>query len=191
MTQIELRLLKRPIFRVLVLSSFLFPTVGKAVSSSSLFISPAMAFASKEQEAKKQKKASTPKPKKQVNKNKSKKAPADGFYKNSTLEKIYKRQAKRMKRIDAYKKKGIIGEADNGMLKIRQPQALNGKAKAMMEKVVKVENSDRTIIIREIEKGISGTAKRKAFVRRRLFELYRQTDPRGTYFFQADHWNKK
>ncbi len=160
--------------------------------SLSCFISPTFAFANKAEKTKKiDKKSPVQKQKKSAAKTKSKKTQPDGFYKNATLEKIYKRQAKRMKRIDAYKKKGIIGEADSGLLKIRQPQALNGKAKAMMEKVVKVENSDRQIIIREIEKGISGTEKRKAFVRRRLFELYRQTDPRGTYFFQADHWNKK
>ncbi len=126
--------------------------------------------------------------KKKVNRKKIK---PDPFYSDKTLAKIYRRQAKRMKRLDLFKKKGMIGEADSAMLLIRDLSKLKPKQKKFVQKLVKVENSDRLRIVSAIQKKLTPSMENYKFVRRRLFELYRAMDSSGTYYYEADHWRKK
>lgn len=118
------------------------------------------------------------------------KAQPDPFDTSNHLKAIYKKQAKRMKTIDKFKKKGWIGESDSGLLKYKDPKA-SGKTKELLEKVVSAENKDREDIIKFIEAGVRDTKENKIFIRRRLFELYREMDATGTFYYQADNWHQK
>lgn len=122
---------------------------------------------------------------------KNKKLSPDPFYKSSKLNKIYLRQAKRQRVIIDYKKKGWVGESDDGSLKIRDIKKVSSKDRALLQKAVKVENSDRKIILKEIEKTAKYSESEKKQMRQRLFKGYLEMDPKGTYYFQADHWQVK
>lgn len=126
--------------------------------------------------------------KKIISKGKKKKSP---FVENKTLKKIYGRQARRSKVIDAFKKKGALGESDSGLLKVRTSKGLSKKEKEIMNKFVKAENKDRKRIIAEIEKGGFYTERQKKEIRQTMFKFNRTSDSKGTYFFQADNWQKK
>ncbi len=191
------KLVKEDLKRGLLVLVFIGASLGVpkaifAVGTFPLFVSTSSAFAGKSKEVKAAKKREALKRSKKAQTATKKMAKnPDPFYKSKLLDKIYKRQAKRMKRISEFKKQGVIGEADNGLLKVREVGKLKAKDKELMEKLVKVENSDRQKIFSEMEKDASYTKSNKVFLRRRYFELYRQMDSRGTYFFQADHWHKK
>ncbi len=115
----------------------------------------------------------------------------DPFYSSKKLDKIYLRQAKRMNRIIAFKKKGNVGEADNGLLRIRTMMGLKKKESLLLKKLVKVENSDREIIFKSIEKGIVVTPAAKKTIRFNYFENQMAGELTGFYYFRADHWHKK
>lgn len=141
---------------------------------------------SKRAEAKKN--SEGPKKNKRLRNQKSKK---DSFDQSTVLPKIYQRQAKRAAKIRLFKSKGHIGEADNGLLKIRSLSSLPAKQKKFLEKLVKIENSDREKIFSIIQKDVLSTKENKQSMRLRYFENNLASDAKGIYYFRADHWTKK
>jgi hypothetical protein len=178
----------------LTLCVFLTPLVSEAVPlwSVSSQVSSVLAFASKAEPTKKNKKLKVKKA--ALAKNKTLKKPKvspDAFFSSPLIDKISRRQAKRMKRVVYFKKKGTLGEADNGLLKIRSTKALSKKEIQLLSQLVKVENSDREKIFQEMTKDGYYSKKNRKEMRARYFRYFRQMDPKGVYFFQADHWHKK
>ena len=139
----------------------------------------------------KPKKTASPSKKKKKTKKVARKKKTNAFAENKTLKKIYGRQARRAKTIFAFKKKGVLGEADNALLKVKTTKGLSKKEKEIMEKFVKAENNDRKRIIAEIEKGGNYSDRQKTEIRQNLFKLNKASDIKGIYFYQADHWHKK
>lgn len=176
-------------FLVLILVfSFCQSSFIQAAFNPQFLISTSQAFAGKASDKKKTKEAN--KEKAVTKKKSSNDEKKDPFYANKTLKKIYYRQAKRASRIRNYKIKGVIGEADDGLLKIRDSSSLKKEDKLKMEKIVKVENSDRNRIFKEVEKGIPSSQLDREANRRHLFKFYHAGDETGMYYFQADHWMK-
>ena len=113
------------------------------------------------------------------------------FFKSPIVKKIHKRQARRLGVIQSLKKKGVIGEAEDGLLKIRDASNLSKKDKVTMEKLVKVENKDRIIIFKDIAKRQKFNEFDYNFLRRNMFDTYLDLDPIGTYYYSNRAWLKK
>ena len=125
------------------------------------------------------------------NKSKKKQANQKKYFNHPTVKAIHKRRARRIASIEKYKEKKIVGEADNGLLKIRSAKRLNKKQKKKLESVIKKENKDRNKLYRILMKVEKFPADQEAVLRESMFESYLQWDPEGTYFYEKTHWQKK
>lgn len=185
----------RFVFKQFVLINFCFSFFCLGVQAHFEGLLPVAHAAAKEpkEEAKKvAKKLNKAKEKSKIkNQKKSKNQKKDPFYSSKYLDKIYLRMAKRQNRIIGFKKKGVVGEADNGLLKMRTTKGLSTKEKELLEKLVKVENSDRNKMFSKMEEGTQPTKLMKEETRRHYFETQLTSDGSGVYYFRADHWMKK
>ena len=69
---------------------------------------------------------------------------------SSVIDEAKARRIERLSDIQGYKDKKILGENKDGLLDIRSTEGLDGKQAALLQKIVKEENSDRMTIYREI-----------------------------------------
>ncbi len=93
--------------------------------------------------------------------------------------------------IRQYKKKGILGEKDNGLLAIRNTDDLSRKEKLKLKKLVNSENKDRNKLYKIISKANQHSEKQEALLRLNMFRAHLDVDPRGTYYFEKKQWYKK
>ena len=114
------------------------------------------------------------------------------FLDSSIVKKIHKRQARRRNALNALKLKGVVGEAENGTIMIRDITVIKKKkSQEKIEKLVKVENNDRELVIKEMVKVNKFKAKDEVLLRLKLFEGYLKYDGKGTYHFRNNRWQQK
>ena len=107
------------------------------------------------------------------------------------VKKIHKRQARRMVPIRLYKKKGFIGEKEDGLLSIRNTDKMSKKEKRKLKNLLNMENRDRNKLYQIISKANKHSKKQKALLRLNMFRSHLDIDPRGTYYFENGQWHKK
>lgn len=107
------------------------------------------------------------------------------------VSKIHKRQARRMTAIKGYKRKGIIGEKENGLLAIRSMDKLSKKEKSRLRRIVDRENRDRNKLYQIISRASGHSKKEATFLRLNMFQSHLEVDLRGTYYFEKGRWQQK
>lgn len=105
-------------------------------------------------------------------------------------KKWQERQLQRMDVIDTIKGKGYAGEAETGLLKIRELKGLKDIEKKFVEQSVADENIDRTNIYNEIAAYNKMKKQEKELLIKNAYEVYRNTSKKGTYYFEKGLWQK-
>ena len=126
-----------------------------------------------------------------TNKNRKRKVKRKSFYEQRPVKIIQRRRAKRLPKIEKYKRNGFIGEASNGNLKVRKQSQMSAKVKKRCSILVAAENRDRTKITRKILAQKSFKKEEEATLRQSRFEVLLSRDPIGTYYYENGHWRKK
>lgn len=100
-------------------------------------------------------------------------------------------QVERRPLILQYKIKGQVGESETGLLMIREPKSLKPEILKAITVVVDAENVSRKNELEEIAKINQMDAQTKAEFVKIYFSVNKGTDPKGTYFFESNTWQKK
>jgi uncharacterized protein len=103
---------------------------------------------------------------------------------------LQKRQVKRMAAIRDFKMGGFIGETDSGLLAIHDVKQVNARNQKVLKKLVEDENKDRQQIYNEIMVYNKLKPEQKPALIQNFFEVYRNTDPKGTYYYEKKVWQK-
>lgn len=106
-------------------------------------------------------------------------------------KKHFKAQLGRMDEIRKYKFAGHIGEADSGMLAIRDIKSLSKDEQKKITKLVDDENKDRKQIYAILVKHNKLSDKEKDMLLRSAFETYRNMDSKKTFHFENKKWQQK
>ena len=93
--------------------------------------------------------------------------------------------------IRKYKFAGYIGEADTGMLAIREIKALSKDEQKKITKLVEDENKDRKQIYAILGKHNKLSEKEKVMLIRSAYETYKNMDSKKTYHFENKKWLQK
>lgn len=101
-----------------------------------------------------------------------------------------KRQVKRMAMFRDFKFAGFLGETDQGLLAIRDISKTTPENQKFIKKLVDEENKDRLQIYKEIANYNKLKPKQKQMLIQNFFEVYRNTDAKGTYYFEKKAWQK-
>lgn len=96
-----------------------------------------------------------------------------------------------MDEIRKHKFSGYIGEADNGMLAIREIKTLSKDEQKKISKLVDDENRDRKQIYAILGKHNKLNEKEKAMLIRSAYETYKNMDSKKTYHFENKKWLQK
>ncbi len=104
---------------------------------------------------------------------------------------ILKRQLQRMDEIKSFKKLGSIGEADTGLLAVREKTGLNNENAKRMEVLVGEENRDRKLIYEEIIKYNKLKKNDVDLFYKSVFDTLKNADPKGTHYLEKSTWIKK
>jgi uncharacterized protein len=103
---------------------------------------------------------------------------------------LQKRQVKRMAALRDFKMAGFIGETDSGLLAIHDLSKVNARNQKILKKLVEDENKDRLQIFNEIMSYNRLKPEQKPVLIQNFFEVYRNTDPKGTFFYEKKVWQK-
>jgi uncharacterized protein YdbL (DUF1318 family) len=106
-------------------------------------------------------------------------------------KKHFKSQLTRMDEIRKHKFSGYIGEADNGMLAIREIKSLSKDEQKKITKLVDEENKDRKQIYVILAKHNKLNDKEKMMLIRSAYETYKNMDSKKTYHFENKKWLQK
>ena len=106
-------------------------------------------------------------------------------------KKHFKSQLTRMDDIRKYKFAGYIGEADTGMLAIREIKSLSKDEQKKITKLVDDENKDRKQIYAILGKYNKLSEKEKVMLIRSAYETYKNMDSKKTYHFENKKWLQK
>ncbi len=106
-------------------------------------------------------------------------------------KKHFKSQLSRMDDIRKNKFAGYIGEADTGMLAIREIKALSKDEQKKITKLVDDENKDRKKIYAILMKHNKLNEKERAMLIRSAYETYKNMDSKKTYHFENKKWLQK
>lgn len=122
--------------------------------------------------------------------------PAVGQYKILQMsppaaKKYFKSQLTRMDDIRKAKFAGYIGEADDGLLAIREIKALSKDEQKKITKLVTDENKDRKQIYTILIKHNKLSEKEKVMLVRSAYETYRNMDSKKTFHFENKKWQQK
>jgi uncharacterized protein YdbL (DUF1318 family) len=104
---------------------------------------------------------------------------------------IQDRQAKRLKAIDEFKKKGVIGETEQGLIETRDASAVKGLARNLLDKIVADENADREELYKELAQANSLSATTLSAMRRSFYESFKKASPAGSWYKTGGEWKKK
>lgn len=113
------------------------------------------------------------------------------FLDSKMVKKIHTRQARRKNALDSLKAKGAIGEASNGFVKIRSTKGLAKKTIPRMKKLVKVENNDRKLVYKKIQKMEKYNKIEMRVLLDQMFQKYLELDLPGTYYYSEGQWQRK
>ena len=120
-------------------------------------------------------------------------AHADDFKVNSPKAKsILDKQKKRLSKILRYKKMGVLGESDDGLLAIKDIGKVKNKGeKTRVKMLVKNENSDRDDLYKEIVASNGLAADTEKRIRKVFFSKFKDHDPAGSMYRQGGTWKTK
>jgi hypothetical protein len=106
------------------------------------------------------------------------------------IKKIFERQAKRRPSILNSKNKGLIGESQDGLLKMRTDKGLSQDVKKKLKTLVDMENKDRSRFYKAMSIELKDSTQVER-IKNNMFETYLSTDPSGVYYFKDKQWHKK
>lgn len=106
-------------------------------------------------------------------------------------KKYFKSQLSRMDDIRKNKFSGYIGEADTGLLAIREVKSLSKDEQKKIIKLLDDENKDRTQIYAILIKHNKLNEKEKTMLIRSAYETYKNMDSKKTYHFENKKWLQK
>ena len=107
------------------------------------------------------------------------------------VKRIHRRKARRMESIGVYKRKGFIGEREDGLLAIRTTKGLSKAKKKKLEKLVAAENRDRNKLYRILARAKGRSKKEEVLLRFDMFRAHLDVDLEGTYYFEKGYWRRK
>ncbi len=113
------------------------------------------------------------------------------FLDSKMVKKIHSRQARRKNALDSLKAKSVIGEASNGFIKIRSTKGLSPKTLNRMKKLVQVENNDRKLVYKKIQKMENYNKIEMRILIDQMFQKYLELDLPGTYYYSQGQWQRK
>lgn len=96
-----------------------------------------------------------------------------------------------MDEIRKHKFSGYIGEAETGLLAIREIKALSKDEQKKIAKLVEDENKDRKQIYVILIKHNKLSDKEKTMLIRSAYETYKNMDSKKTYHFENKKWLQK
>lgn len=106
-------------------------------------------------------------------------------------KKYLKSQLNRMDQVRRYKILGYIGEGEQAVLVVRDTKGLAKADQEKLNKVVVEENADRKAIFAAIAKYNKLSSQEYDFLLKSAYETYRNTDPKGTYYYEGRQWQKR
>ncbi len=106
-------------------------------------------------------------------------------------KKYLKSQLNRMDQVRKYKILGYIGEAEQAVLSVRDIKSLTKTEQEKIKKTVDEENADRKAIFSAIAKYNKLNKHEYGFLLKSAYETYRNTDPKGTYYYEGRQWQKR
>lgn len=101
-----------------------------------------------------------------------------------------KRQVARVPDIRKYKALGYIGESETGFLAINPTQAGKAEVQAQVKKLIDEENKDRQAVVNEVVKYNKLNAKQKEILIKTIYEVFRDSSAKGTFYFEKGTWQK-
>ncbi len=113
------------------------------------------------------------------------------FLDSKMVKKIHSRQARRKNALDSLKAKGVIGEASTGFIKVRTTKGLSPKTVNRMKKLVQVENNDRKLVYKKIQKMENYNKIEMRVLLDQMFQKYLELDLPGTYYYSQGQWQTK
>jgi uncharacterized protein YdbL (DUF1318 family) len=102
--------------------------------------------------------------------------------------------SRRLSRSDAVlmaKMKGYVGETDQGLLAVHEPERLPKAEKKQIEQLVKDENQDRIAWYKEVIAFNKMSEKEKSLLIKSAFNTFKGTDPKGAFYYENKQWQKK
>lgn len=106
-------------------------------------------------------------------------------------KKYMKNQIERMDLVKAHKLTGVLGETEKGMLGLHDISKLKPTQVKRAKDLMEAENKDRKAIFDEIARFNKLNAQEKELLLKSAFETYRNTDAKGTFYFEKAAWHKK
>ena len=112
---------------------------------------------------------------------------------NPAIRKIIESRASRLNQINEYKSKGVIGESNEALLVVRNLETLSDlKARAEVQKLVRVENADREQLFKEIAAAKNVDASQIPQIRTTYASTIREAARRGDWIQMPDgSWKQK
>lgn len=111
---------------------------------------------------------------------------------NPTIRALLASMKERLETLRPLYEKGVIGEANDGLLSIRSSDELGLKEKADVKKLVKTENSDRENLFSEFLKANDRSSEELPEVKKSFAESKRKVAEKGWWIQNDDgEWVKK
>jgi len=119
-------------------------------------------------------------------------AEASFHLRSAKTETIKARMRGRVSEIISYKKQGLIGESNDGMLVIHDPSKVKPLLKKKLESFVKAENADRESLYGEIAESNHLSSSNVAQMRKSFTRSFQAESPSGTWVQASDStWSQK
>tara|TARA_B100000749_G_scaffold122825_1_gene93813 strand:- start:53005 stop:53595 length:591 start_codon:yes stop_codon:yes gene_type:complete len=117
-------------------------------------------------------------------------AQAEFSIKSEKAKAIQVKQAKRLDKIDRFKKKGLIGEAENGLLVVKKESSKKIEKKRV-DQLVSEENADREMLYEEVMSSNGIDASQSARLRKSFHQSFVNASPAGTPVESGGSWTNK
>mgnify|MGYP002835222557 CR=1 FL=1 len=110
--------------------------------------------------------------------------------KSAKAKEIQSRQASRISKIDRFKKKGLIGEAQNGLLEVKNDSGKKLEMKRVNQLVAE-ENADRESLYNEVMSSNGIDPSQSARLRKSFHQSFVDASPAGTPVESNGQWKAK
>ena len=121
-------------------------------------------------------------------------AEIDTYFKTQTslTRALQEKQRKRIKKIDTYKRQGVIGEDNRGLLLIKDDSKLRKLRKKMAKQLVEAENQDRQLLYKEVLKANQMADEKQEMLQGSFARSFQKRSPKGTWIQAPDGaWSRR
>ena len=107
-------------------------------------------------------------------------------------EAIKARMAPRVAELSSYKARGVIGEASNGTIVLKDAAGLALKDRAAVERLIQAENKDRADLYDEVQKVNNLNDRNQTRIRGHFSKAFKEHSPAGTWVEgESGGWSRK